>query len=151
MGVVRRAAKYSSASISRWRSRQVSITPTVVLASTTDGCANSPSPRKSARAAKFFSRPVLRAFVTYANWSDGFRGLVGGVPYANRTNGLSVRGADRDLVVRYLLPHLCLCRSQDRIHFIAGRHGWLRACARNRNGGRSGCKPCTLRRGASPG
>jgi maltoporin len=38
---------------------------------------------------KFFSRPVLRAFVTYANWSDGFRGLVGGVPYANRTNGLS--------------------------------------------------------------
>jgi maltoporin len=26
---------------------------------------------------KFFSRPVLRAFLTYANWSDGFRGLVG--------------------------------------------------------------------------
>jgi maltoporin len=38
---------------------------------------------------KFFSRPVLRAFITYANWSDGFRGLVGGVPYQNRTNGLS--------------------------------------------------------------
>ena len=38
---------------------------------------------------KFFSRPVLRAFVTYANWSDGFRGFVGGVPYANRTSGLS--------------------------------------------------------------
>jgi maltoporin len=43
---------------------------------------------------KFFSRPVLRAFITYANWSDGFRGLVGGglvggVPYLNRTNGLT--------------------------------------------------------------
>jgi maltoporin len=32
---------------------------------------------------------VLRAFITYANWSDGFRGLVGGVPYQNRTNGLT--------------------------------------------------------------
>jgi maltoporin len=38
---------------------------------------------------KFFSRPVLRAFVTYASWSDGFRGLVGGEPYLNRTSGLS--------------------------------------------------------------
>ncbi len=38
---------------------------------------------------KFFSRPVLRAFVTYANWSDGFQGFVGGVPYQNRTNGLT--------------------------------------------------------------
>jgi maltoporin len=38
---------------------------------------------------KFFSRPVLRVFVTYANWSDGFRGFVGGTPYLNRTNGLT--------------------------------------------------------------
>jgi maltoporin len=38
---------------------------------------------------KFFGRPVLRAFVTYANWSNGFRGLVGGVPFKNRTNGLT--------------------------------------------------------------
>ena len=30
---------------------------------------------------KFFSRPVLRAFLTYASWSNGFRGLVGGVPF----------------------------------------------------------------------
>ena len=30
---------------------------------------------------KFFGRPVLRVFVTYANWSNGFRGLVGGVPF----------------------------------------------------------------------
>jgi maltoporin len=37
----------------------------------------------------FFSRPVLRTFVTYANWSEGFRGLVGGVPYQNRTSGLT--------------------------------------------------------------
>lgn len=27
---------------------------------------------------KFFSRPVLRAFLTYASWSDGFRGYVEG-------------------------------------------------------------------------
>jgi maltoporin len=38
---------------------------------------------------KFFSRPVLRAYLTYASWSDGFRGLVGGVPFMNRTNGLT--------------------------------------------------------------
>jgi maltoporin len=38
---------------------------------------------------KFFSRPVLRAFLTYGNWSDDFRGLVGGVPFANRTEGLT--------------------------------------------------------------
>ncbi|WP_158794726.1 maltoporin [Granulicella sp. L60] len=38
---------------------------------------------------KFFSRPVLRTFFTYANWTNGFRGLVGGVPYQNRTDGIS--------------------------------------------------------------
>ena len=38
---------------------------------------------------KFFSRPVLRAFLTYANWSDAFRGFVGGTPFLNRTNGLT--------------------------------------------------------------
>jgi maltoporin len=38
---------------------------------------------------KFFSRPVLRTFLTYANWSDGLRGFVGGMPYRNRTNGLT--------------------------------------------------------------
>jgi maltoporin len=38
---------------------------------------------------KFFSRPVLRAYLTYANWSDAFRGYVGGVPYLNKTNGLT--------------------------------------------------------------
>jgi maltoporin len=38
---------------------------------------------------KFFSRPVLRAFITYASWSDGLRGFVGGVPYLNRTSGLT--------------------------------------------------------------
>ena len=37
----------------------------------------------------FFSRPALRAFVTYANWSDGLRGFVGGTPYANKTSGLT--------------------------------------------------------------
>lgn len=38
---------------------------------------------------QFFSRPVLRLFVTYANWSDGLRGFVGGVPYARRTSGIT--------------------------------------------------------------
>lgn len=38
---------------------------------------------------KFFSRPVLRAFLTYASWSNGFRGLVGGVPFEDRTSGLT--------------------------------------------------------------
>jgi maltoporin len=38
---------------------------------------------------KFEARPVLRLFLTYADWSDGFRGLVGGIPYLNKTSGLS--------------------------------------------------------------
>jgi maltoporin len=38
---------------------------------------------------KFFSRPVLRAFLTYANWSEGLRGFVGGIPFQNRTSGLT--------------------------------------------------------------
>jgi maltoporin len=38
---------------------------------------------------KYFSRPVLRAFLTYASWSNGFRGLVGGVPFEDRTSGLT--------------------------------------------------------------
>lgn len=37
----------------------------------------------------FFSRPVLRLFVTFADWSGDFRGFVGGVPYQNATNGIS--------------------------------------------------------------
>jgi maltoporin len=38
---------------------------------------------------KFFSRPVLRAFLTYADWSNAFRGFVGGIPYQDRTSGLT--------------------------------------------------------------
>jgi len=38
---------------------------------------------------KFFSRPVLRTFLTYGSWSNGFRGLVGGVPFQDRTSGLT--------------------------------------------------------------
>lgn len=37
----------------------------------------------------FFSRPVLRAFLTYAAWSDGLQGSVGGLDYANETSGLT--------------------------------------------------------------
>jgi maltoporin len=38
---------------------------------------------------KFFSRPVLRVFLTYASWSDGLRGYVGGVPFRDRTSGFT--------------------------------------------------------------
>jgi maltoporin len=38
---------------------------------------------------KFFSRPVLRLFLTYASWSDGLRGFVGGIPFQNRTSGFT--------------------------------------------------------------
>jgi len=38
---------------------------------------------------KFFSRPVVRTFLTYANWSDGLRGFVGGIPFEKRTDGLT--------------------------------------------------------------
>ena len=38
---------------------------------------------------EFFSRPVLRLFLTYGNWSDGLMGYVGGIPYQNKTNGLT--------------------------------------------------------------
>jgi maltoporin len=36
---------------------------------------------------KFMSRPVLRAFVTYAQWTDDFKGSVGGNDYMNNNNG----------------------------------------------------------------
>jgi maltoporin len=35
----------------------------------------------------FMSRPVLRAFVTYAGWTDDFKGEIGGQDYINRTHG----------------------------------------------------------------
>jgi maltoporin len=38
---------------------------------------------------EFFSRPVLRLFATYANWSDALRGQVGGTAYQNRRSGFS--------------------------------------------------------------
>jgi maltoporin len=41
------------------------------------------------RGEKFFSRPQLRLYVTYAGWSDDFKGLVGGTPYEDDTRGLS--------------------------------------------------------------
>ncbi len=36
---------------------------------------------------QFFSRPVIRAYVTYATWSPDFEGRVGGFDYANDTEG----------------------------------------------------------------
>jgi len=38
---------------------------------------------------EFFSRPVLRAFFTYANWTNGYKGFVGGLPYQNENAGIS--------------------------------------------------------------
>lgn len=41
------------------------------------------------RGGKFFSRPVLRAFLTYAQWSEDFKGRVGGEAYESATEGWS--------------------------------------------------------------
>lgn len=38
---------------------------------------------------RFMSRPVTRAFVTYAHWGDEFRGRVGGNDYVDETDGLT--------------------------------------------------------------
>lgn len=37
----------------------------------------------------FFSRPVARLFVTFANWSPGLEGYVGGQPYLSSTAGMT--------------------------------------------------------------
>jgi maltoporin len=37
----------------------------------------------------FFSRPVLRGYVTYAGWSNSFKGSVGGIDYVDQTHGWS--------------------------------------------------------------
>ena len=47
------------------------------------------APLQISRGQKFFSRPQLRAYVTYAGWSDDFKGSVGGIPYMDDTQGLS--------------------------------------------------------------
>ncbi len=47
------------------------------------------APLQISRGQKFFSRPQLRAYVTYAGWSDDFKGSVGGIPYMEDTQGLS--------------------------------------------------------------
>jgi maltoporin len=46
-------------------------------------------PLQISRGEKFFSRPQLRAFVTYAGWSNDFKGYVGGTPYQDDTRGLT--------------------------------------------------------------
>ena len=38
---------------------------------------------------QFFSRPVLRAFVTYAQWGNAFVGQVGGQDYQSLHNGFT--------------------------------------------------------------
>ncbi len=38
---------------------------------------------------QFFSRPVLRAFVTYSLWSDGLEGEIAGPEYSNQSSGWS--------------------------------------------------------------
>lgn len=38
---------------------------------------------------QFFSRPVLRAFVTYSLWSDGLQGQIAGPEYSGQTSGWS--------------------------------------------------------------
>lgn len=36
----------------------------------------------------FFSRPAIRAFVTWARWSDAYVGQIGGLDFANRNQGV---------------------------------------------------------------
>ena len=38
---------------------------------------------------RFMSRPVIRAFVTYAHWGDEFVGRVGGLDYQNQEDGFT--------------------------------------------------------------
>ena len=38
----------------------------------------------------FFTRPELRAFATFAVWSDELKGAIGATPYANQNYGLSL-------------------------------------------------------------
>ncbi len=40
-------------------------------------------------AAEHFSRPSIRAFFTYAAWSDGFEGQVANISYGNEQHGIS--------------------------------------------------------------
>jgi maltoporin len=37
----------------------------------------------------FFARPQIRAFFTYAEWSNALKGRIGGDVYKNRTSGIS--------------------------------------------------------------
>lgn len=41
------------------------------------------------RGGRFFSRPVIRPFFTWAIWSDDFEGRIGGNPYERATDGIS--------------------------------------------------------------
>jgi hypothetical protein len=38
---------------------------------------------------RFMSRPVIRAFVTYAGWGDDFKGNIDSNDYLNETSGLT--------------------------------------------------------------
>ena len=38
----------------------------------------------------FYSRPAIRFYLTWASWSDEFRGLIGGATYADDTSGFAV-------------------------------------------------------------
>jgi maltoporin len=38
---------------------------------------------------RFFSRPVIRFYITYAGWPSSFEGVVGGNDYVNQSSGIS--------------------------------------------------------------
>jgi len=38
---------------------------------------------------KFFSRPALRRFSTYASWSTGFHGRIGRISFGDRNSGVT--------------------------------------------------------------
>lgn len=68
------------------------ISATVASAQQVEAQKSSPSVAvidKAALADEVKNEVMLRAFLTYGNWSEGLRGFVGGVPFRYRTDGLT--------------------------------------------------------------
>ena len=71
-----------------------------------DGLAAQVYHRAANRSGKQILQPAGAArLLTYANWSDGFRGLVGGVPYQNQNERTDVWSTERNVVVRTLVHY----------------------------------------------
>ena len=94
-----RGRRCSSRNTSRWRSKRASTRPSSPSGHYDGWLRKFTIAPQIGAGRKFFSRPVLRTFLTYANWSDAFRGLVGGTPYLKKNERLDLRSAGGDMVV----------------------------------------------------